>query len=559
MENRYIFKRQPSPTLKENQPRLLSVLCDGEPIDAFVPQATAYCAEIPDGRPRMPILKAVPEDGAKAELVMPFIRDGEDTGEAIIEVRRGGDLSIYRFEIKKSPSLGFVMQFDDRYYFRPFCAKTEYTSSHPDIISVDGEGKLHALALTDEPVTITAHTEEKSVATEHLTVDRVIRAQINIFLITGQSNASGTLDGGLDRAAELSKCDAPYEGTCYCLDAKSDDGAGEIYDLSQGRIGFSAPLGKHWYSLTGEKCLMIQSAVGGSPIEKWIPDYPHKPNLLQRTCVAYRRILSEYTSPDSHFEIYRRGYFWCQGETGQKHLYLDGKWHWNSPSVMDEYEYYEKFLMYHSAITSECSLDFGAIALVRALYAVSSRKNQLQGTLSDLVPVRCAQYALQSTTPKSLFIASRICDIGDTKNGFVGKTGFGYFGNENLHYSQTGYNAQGAELAKNTFGALTSRLDRTPRKIEVLAEDGKPLAEPQCIEVEQGRSRRIAAITLPLYNNAPRLTYRIIPDGSACSITPFGEIRFSVDTPVGSCATLIIESEAGLVRQIDVVLTKSKE
>ncbi len=554
--DRYIFKLYSIFDIDDDAPRLNSILVDGEPLEQFNPKRKQYKALIPSGRPRMPVITATADEDVEIEVLRPTANDNEDTAVGVIIAKKGNSSTEYKLILQKDVSLGFVLQYEDRYYFHPFNAKTEYTSSHPDIISVDEDGMLRALRVSSTPVTVTAHTEEKGEMTESITVNSVIRAQINIFLITGQSNASGTLDGGIDREGEMAKCDAPIEGTCFCLDAKNDDGSGEIYDLSRGRIGFSAPLGRRWYELTGEKCMMIQSAVGGSPIEKWIPGYPYGSNLLERCLTAYRRVVAEFTSPDSPFEIYRKGYFWCQGETGQKHLYKDGKWHWNSPVTMSYSEYFDKFFMYHNAVCECCSIDFGGIVLVRTLYSMASRENQRAGTMSDLVPVRSAQYAINNTTPSTLLIVSRICDFGDTKNGFPAKRGFGYFGNENLHYTQTGYNAQGREIAENTFASMSAGVDRSPSSLEILGPDGKPMNTFDTIRLKRGEEFRLAAITLPLYNNLPEIEYEISFGEEYCSVDKFGVVRFFGDEPVGSHAVLDIKSEYGFFESIIFILSE---
>jgi hypothetical protein len=187
---------------------------------------------------------------------------------------------------------------------------------------------------------------------------------------------------------------------------------------------------------------------------------------------------------------------------------------------------------------------------------MASRENQRAGTMSDLVPVRSAQYAINNTTPSNLLIVSRICDFGDTKNGFPAKPGFGYFGNENLHYTQTGYNAQGREIAENTFASMSAGYDRSPTSLEILGGDGKPMNTFSPIRLKRGEEFRLAAITLPLYNNSPRIEYEISFGSEYCSVDKFGVVRFFGDEPVGSRAELEIKSDCGFFESITFILSE---
>lgn len=109
---------------------------------------------------------------------------------------------------------------------------------------------------------------------ERFFMDRKI--PLNIFLIIGQSNAYGTYDvpEGRDewdfRREQMKDAVLPKPGTVFCLDVDNVGGMGDIYDLSSGRPGFSPALGKRWYELTGERTVMLQTAVGGAPIESWL-------------------------------------------------------------------------------------------------------------------------------------------------------------------------------------------------------------------------------------------------------------------------------------------------
>ena len=566
--NEYIFSRIEGSTIQEGAPRLLSVSIDGEALEGFSTDILEYTASIPDGRPRIPVFEAVAEDGATLTVYRPTFPDGKSESFCKITVRKDGRRSDYRFHLKKSAECGFVLQYDDRHLFSPdgLGEDVSFSSSAPEVISVDERGMLTALKRSSAPTVITAKAGSNSAT---LTVDKVIRAQINFFFVTGQSNAQGCLDKGLDREEQIALSErADTMGRCYCVEVKGEEIIGEIYDLSRGRVGFSTPLTKLWYERTGEKSLAIQSAVGGSPIERWTPGYSHRESLLINTVYADKLLTERFSRKDSDFEIYRRGYFWCQGETGEKHLFVDGGWQWHSPTVMKAPEYYEKFMKYHSTMERMCNVEFGAIMLVRCLASLGTAECHARGELTKLVSPRAAQYAINGTTDSSLFIASRICDYAKpAEERYEGMRGYGYMGPENLHYTQIGYNAQGHELADNLYAALAPDSDRAATSVELLRGDGRtPIADGEVIKVGRPNptpindadqvNDRIAAIVLPLYTDEPRITYEVTKNEELCSVSIYGDIVFSDDAPNGSLAEIEVRSESGIVRRFTAELDR---
>lgn len=571
--NGYIFSQLDNSTLQEGAPRLLSVSVDGEALDCFSPDISEYRANIPDGRPRIPIFDAVAEEGTELNIYRPIFPDGATDSLCRISLKKNGKRSDYSFRLTKRKECGFVLQFDDRYPFpASILEKFEkresisFISNAPDIISVDENGIMWAKKRSSSPVTVSASSADRSVT---LTVNEIIRAQLNFFFVTGQSNAQGCLDKGLDRAEQRALCDAPKQrGRCYCVEVKSEDIVGDMYDLFDGRVGFSAPLTKLWYEKTGEKSLAIQSAVGGSPIERWTHGYSHRESLLINTVYADKLLTERFTEKNSDFEIYRRGYFWCQGETGEKHLFLNGEWHWNSPTVMKAPEYYEKFMKYHGAMKKLCRVEFGAIMLVRCLASLGNEECHRLGKLTKLISPRAAQYAINNTTDSSLFIASRICDYAKpAEERYEGMDGYGYMGPENLHYTQVGYNAQGIELALNLYAALAPEYDRTPKEIELLRGDGRTkIADGEVVEIGIPNPKpvndadqvgdRVAAIVLPLYTDEPKTSYRVTKNAEICSVNIYGDISFAEDAPNGASAEIEVVGQSGISRKFTARLNK---
>lgn len=531
-------------------PELKTISVDGAPLVGFSPRRTEYHITLPYGRPRIPRISAEAESGCVTVYQATFSPTSRDA-EAKIEVTCGDVTVTYRVVFTKSKALGFVLQYDDRYLYRPavhFDGEHPITfeSSDPSVLSVDENGLVTALTCTDKQVVVRALVEGEE--RDRLTVDRIDRAQLAIFLIIGQSNSAGTLDKGEPSNKDDAIC--PLPGTAYCIDAKDKGEISERYDLCIGRRGYSSALCERWYSLSGEKALAIQSAVSGSPIERWERDREQTRCFYHNTQRAYDMVMAECTGESAVFEVVRRGYFWCQGETGQLHLWKDGKWNWDSPVVMQADEYYDRFMQIHKNLIEDMQVEFGSIMLVRTIFRHAIPENQASSTLSDLIPVRASQYAINNTTPANLAIMSRIGDIARPVTSPNKAFGFNFIGPENLHYTQFGYNAQGYELAENTFASVSGAC-RAPDEIEVLAFDGHTrLADGDTVMVPAGGMNTIAAIVLPLYTSAPKITYTVTEGAEYCTINIFGQITFSEDAAPGSRATVLIRSESGLARTI---------
>lgn len=518
-----------------------------------------YEVSIPVGHPPVPRITAATDDG-DVSVRQAMFAPGEPQTYASVTVRKDGAERLYRIHMKKDPALGFVLQYDDRCRFsipdgEHEGGPLEFRSTNPAVLAVEDEGVVHAVGRSREPVCI--HAVKDGSIRHTWTVDRVERAQINVFLIVGQSNAYGAYDQNTPTG--VAESERPCPGTSYCLDVTDLNITEGVYDLSKGRRGFSPALGKRWYELTGEKTVMIQTAVCGSPIERWEKNEPQYggQSFYERTVRARQYLADTYGGTDSNWEVLRTGAFWCQGETGEAHLWKDGHWNWNSPVVMSADTYYRKFLGIAADMKEDLGVDFWSIMLVRTLAKKSTPESLRLGLLTDLVPVRAAQYAIHNTTDPSISIMSRLCDVARMESS-DDKTspGYAFTGNENLHYTQKGYNAQGNELAENTYAALSPTVDRTPRRIEVLDSDGRTkLQDGAVLKIGKGCIKQIAAIMLPLYTDRPGLQYQIAKGADICRIDLFGRISFDENAREGDTAELLIQSSCGLERRFCVVLT----
>ena len=418
---------------------------------------------------------------------------------------------------------------------------------------------ITAWKVSNDPVTITAAVN--GAVKDTIVINKINRAQIAMFLIVGQSNAHGSSDDGVNRTNEQKLSLKPAKGTAWCSEVPKDGTIGPRFDLSRGRVGFSPALSKTWYELTGEKVFCIQSAVGGSPIECWEKDgtyYGSGSNLYNNTLKAYNKFKTDFAADNSNFEIIRTQYFWCQGETGMTHTWGGTNWKMGSDyHLITTEEYYDRYVAMHENFVKEMDVELGNIMLVRALKGACSAESVELQLLTDLVAPRAAQYALNSSIADDLIIASRLCDISRMESS-KDKTspGYGYMGPGNVHYLQTGYNAQGIELATNAFAKVNALADRTATELEVIAPNGRTrYTDGQTVEIASGSNHQIAAIVLPLYAEDANITYTVTKGADFCSVDKYGLIHIATGTAAGAEAAIVIKSEGGLTKTLNIKVT----
>lgn len=579
------------PELPMIDPELTALTIDGGYTVEFDPAVTEYTVSIPDGRPRVPKISATAVEGAKLKLMQAMIPDGEAVGTAAAVVTTGKGVKTYTVTVTRDPSLGFQLQYGDRYCFVPSYELKEGESfsfsSSSGAASVNGEGVVTCSSRTDSPVTVTASVGGKAV--DKLVIDKIVKAPIDMFLIIGQSNAYGYHDvpGGFDsfeQFAETQKaiCDAPAEGTVWCDDiTTSYDEAwfSGMYDLSQRRSGFSPALGKQWYKLSGEKVMMLQTAIGSTPIEAWTKD----PSLMfygidcyAQTVDLFNTYKAKFTAESSDFEMNRVMAFWLQGETCEEYVYDSGEFTWehkngvpnykyhgdwrgakNPDELMSAKQYNEYFLSMVDSLKQDVGLEFIGILPVRAMSSVSSPENREAQTLTDLVPVRAAQFALNFMGRDDISVVTLKTEIGRTEGYFDHAVpGWGYMGSSNVHYNQLGYNAIGKDAAKNAFAMFSADSDTAAISIEVVDKDGQThLANGGVITAEMGRTHQITAYVMPLFAANTKLSFSVA-DESVATVDEYGAITVAADaTLIGKTTTLSV-SNGELTRTVTIQVGK---
>lgn len=529
---------------------LTDITVDGYTLN-FNPTVTNYMVRIPAGRSEIPEVTTVPAAGVQVSVIQAVIPDSATSGSAVLTAVKGEKTVTYTVKFIRDSAVGFQLQYNDYYSFASGAASL--TSSDTSVIEITADKKLHAKKLSSTPVTVTA----KNAAGDEiarLVVDEVIEAPIDIFLIVGQSNAYGTYDvpNGQNQNTFYQYqidnfCIKPQKGTVLCADVHWDgnyygrsSAANPMYDLSVGRAGFSPALGKTWYDLTGEKTLMIQTAVGGSPIEAWEKPEggtrntyadPEKGNYYETTKKALTECRAKLDAAGSGYKVKRIHAYWLQGETGMINTYNPAIAGWNfgdKSGILNAEQYYSKFMKNMEYFENEFGVSFMGVLLVRCVTeAASAESNELQ-LLTDLVPARAAQYALNNTNGEDLAIVSRVCDIARMASyPDVHVEGYNFMGVNNLHYNQIGHNANGISAAEETYKML---LTSTPAEdVEIIKPNGRDrFADGEELELKPGEQYQTAAMVLPECADTKQVSYEVA-DESVCTVDKYGMITADSD------------------------------
>ncbi|MBR5322078.1 MAG: Ig-like domain-containing protein [Clostridia bacterium] len=493
-------------------------------IGEFKKDVHEYIVGLPDGRPAVPRVQATAAEGVEVKISQAAIPDNKTEGKAVVTATDAdGNKTTYTITFKRNIENGFVLQYDDRYMFELDDKSGAYTfeSSDPDIVSVDKDGVMHAKKVADKEVTLIA--KQGTVEKAKLTVDRVEKAHINLFLITGQSNGQGCYDSTNygKNVANLIEFEDQLklvekiggEGRVYSYDVypRSQNTEvykqmGKIYDMAvYTKQGQQASLGKAYYDLSGEKVIFLQSAYSGAPIESWLDPKRHKTEAgpyashyfytdTQKAYKTLTRLLGD------NYEIVCTANFWCQGETAMSAVYSKKKGDYifstdsgfKKSDLITEQKYYEYFMMIDQAMREDFKLDYNGIMFVRTI----SMSNKTQ-----IVPIISAQYALVNNNDNIFVASKKFIEIARMYSS-TDKTseGYGFIGTDNIHYNQIGHNYNGKEAAENAFKTIFGVATNVCEGIEIIAQDGvKRLTSSDTVTLSKGGTMRLGALSLPHY------------------------------------------------------------
>ncbi len=359
---------------------------------------------LPEGRPRVPQLQC-----AGADVVQAMFPDG--CKEALAKIYTKDQYYAVRFI--KEASLGFELQYDDRYKFIPkTITATGFSSSNPNVAQVDDLGNVKIVGVSDDGAVITATDGQHE---EKLTISRTVRAPLDIYFITGQSNASYYYaDPAL---ATVTKPGTAYHyselaGGVQICSMNDESGA-----MQRGNL--EASFGKTLYDLTGNKVLMVNAGVSGQKIETFVPLNGQSYQYISKVWQIVQRYVNDETFLN-HYEPHIKSYIWAQGE---------------SDPDLDIGVYKNDYMKLHEMLTSsDYGFKYGFIIKVRSIFPNPSE----------------AQEELASEN-EDIAIATRSSDHFTVENG---KMRF-----DDLHYSQIGDNLLGEETARTIVKAYTEGMD----------------------------------------------------------------------------------------------------
>ncbi|MBR5782969.1 MAG: S-layer homology domain-containing protein [Clostridia bacterium] len=273
-----------------------------------------YTVKLPDGRPRIPQITCT-----GGEVVQAFMPDTATEATATV-TKDGATLTV---TFVKDASQGFVLQYNDRYTWNPGEGKWTFTSSNKGVASVNNSGEITINAVTenlsipeaDKAVTITATAGS---TTKKLTITKTIRAVLGVWMLTGQSNAAYNYND--KNAAEV-----PAEGTALYYGPVSGVSASgctsdftEMNNNGRAAVGGTEPgIAKALYEKTGEKILILNAAIAGTAIGRFLPgvstDRSSDTWALINEIYQEAYALWNKASFQQNYEVTVRSYFFLQG------------------------------------------------------------------------------------------------------------------------------------------------------------------------------------------------------------------------------------------------------
>ncbi len=545
-----------------------------------------YTVQLPAGRPRIPHITATAESGdAVVAYQNATIADNETSGYAKVIISDESGENVYTVKFVRDEVVDkVVLQYDDRWTFTPDYELKDgeaftFESTDSSVASVDNNGVITAENVSTEAVVISAMVGETVVDT--FTVSKIDKAVINLFLVTGQSNAQGCYDYEdknnkvaeaneqlkdviqPEKAGQVYIYDAYPYWNSYNVDTFStlQGGLSAFYDLYDvKRAGFASALGKTYYELSGEKVVFLHGAYSGAPIERWLDPSVHG-SLAEADSNYYVGTKNGYTAlmallDENLYEINHRANFWLQGETCMGSIWdynggSSGKGDWRDPTAYEKLfsseDYTDMFMKVHNQLKNDFQIETNNILLVRAHGSIV--KNADGNIKAALNNVRSSQYGMANTNSE-ITIVSRLSDwvvpynakyIGTPYEAYNGLMGVG-----NVHYNQTGHNQNGIIAATNYFKKLDVDTTSIATSVEIIDTDGiKRFDENEAIgEFEVGKTKRIAAFPLPEYS-LENVTYSS-SNKEIANVNEFGLITI---VGVGE-ATITATAESGVSASI---------
>ncbi|MBE6871056.1 MAG: sialate O-acetylesterase [Ruminococcaceae bacterium] len=418
----------------------VNVSVDGGYELGFSEAVTEYTVTLPEGFPRIPQITASDDCTVYQAMIAPGATEGK--GQVVTK-----DGKTYNITFRKDSSAGFELQYDMRYTFVPKQAGTyTFESSNPEIISVDEAGVLVPLAVSDTAVEITAYKD--GTAVETLKVDRVVKAQVNVVLLAGQSNAM--FDAyGFPHELEIPETGIAYhygrkEGGNFSSGPYNDDklhfvplddtyyDTYEPMDDGPGQTGVGQPFAVDWYKLTGERTVLVHTGIGATGVGQWVPNGPAMRNAVNIYNAFAERFTGEGVYADK-YETRRSFYLWLQGES-------------DASTPVDSYK--AQYIQMHDAFLDKCNMEFGVII----------KPGQLtSGSVAGL-PHRAQEELTREN--ETIYMGTRLGP--DISN--------------DLHFNQEKYNQLAEDCAKNIAAVVSADSDKAVKSVTAYVNN-EPLSE----------------------------------------------------------------------------------
>ncbi len=308
----------------------------------------------------------------------------------------------------------YTVHYDDYIEVSILTEFTELTVSSAvgslEIVTISGVSYVHACDVGEGLITYSDGKKE---------VVNVKKAQLDVFLILGQSNAA------YHNASDPSNTyPVPKLGTAYYYGTFDKPVSGIYWDTStdcrihsmtesadKAHIGnIEAPFAAAYNRETGRKVLTVNGAIGGIPISMYVPGQESYSYVQAVFSDALLKIDTE------HYDFIVRSYIWIQGE---------------SDSDTDVEEYKRLFMEIHESLLgigdtkfSSYDFDYGFISKVRSIDGVNSSIAQIQ----------------LAKEFKMIYLASTASDSFSMNNRTML--------DDDKHYSQSGDNIVGKELGE---------------------------------------------------------------------------------------------------------------
>ena len=282
------------------------------------------------------------------------------------------------------------------------CSSDCVASGALEVVSLGGTYYVHASDIGDGSYTDYGKTHDVTVS----------KADLDVYMLAGQSNAAYAF---YDSDAASPR---PLPGTAYyygtsTTPAQSWNGTTDDYGIysmvdSDGDMyigNIEAPFAATYYERTGNKVLIVNTAISGTKIGLFVPGQSGYTYMEDCWTDALSKIDTD------HFNVLIKSYLWIQGE---------------SDSATAVNAYCGSFVSMNEALTDpdgNFKLKSAIISQVRS--ASSANAAEAQAYLTSVWP--------------GIYMGTEIAQTFTVANGLLR--------DDDLHYTQAGYNKVGVALA----------------------------------------------------------------------------------------------------------------